>query len=104
MNIDLKNMNMTDLKEQILKNLDKKTLIKDYATKEGDTGSPEVQVAILTKRIVNLTEHFKTHKKDNHSRRGLLKMVSLRRKLLDYVREKDENRYKELIKRLEIRR
>ena len=83
---------------------DKKSLIKDYATKEGDTGSPEVQVAILTKRIVNLTEHFKTHKKDNHSRRGLLKMVSLRRKLLDYVREKDENRYKELIKRLEIRR
>ena len=83
---------------------DKKNLIKDYATKDGDTGSPEVQVAILTKRIVNLTEHFKTHKKDNHSRRGLLKMVSLRRKLLDYVREKDEKRYKELIKRLEIRR
>ena len=83
---------------------DKKTLIKDYATKEGDTGSPEVQVAILTKRIVNLTEHFKTHKKDNHSRRGLLKMVSLRRKLLDYMREKDEKRYKELIKRLDIRR
>ena len=83
---------------------DKKNLIEDYATKKGDTGSPEVQVAILTKRIVNLTEHFKTHKKDNHSRRGLLKMVSLRRKLLDYVREKDENRYKELIKRLEIRR
>ena len=83
---------------------DKKLLIEDYATKKGDTGSPEVQVAILTKRIVNLTEHFKTHKKDNHSRRGLLKMVSLRRKLLDYVREKDENRYKELIKRLEIRR
>ena len=83
---------------------DKNTLIKDYATKEGDTGSPEVQIAILTKRIANLTEHFKTHKKDNHSRRGLLKMVSLRRKLLDYVREKDENRYKELIKRLEIRR
>ena len=83
---------------------DKKNLIKDYATKDGDTGSPEVQVAILTKRIVNLTEHFKTHKKDNHSRRGLLKMVSLRRKLLDHVRAKDENRYKELIKRLEIRR
>ena len=83
---------------------DKNTLIKDYATKEGDTGSPEVQVAILTKRIANLTEHFKSHKKDNHSRRGLLKMVSLRRKLLDYVREKDDNRYKELIKRLEIRR
>ena len=83
---------------------DKNNLIKDYATKEGDTGSPEVQVAILTKRIANLTEHFKTHKKDNHSRRGLLKMVSLRRKLLDYVREKDENRYRKLIKRLEIRR
>jgi len=83
---------------------DKKNLIKDYATNDGDTGSPEVQVAILTKRIVNLTEHFKTHKKDNHSRRGLLKMVSLRRKLLDYVRAKDESRYKELIKRLEIRR
>ena len=83
---------------------DKNTLIKEYANKEGDTGSPEVQVAILTKRIANLTEHFKTHKKDNHSRRGLLKMVSLRRKLLDYVREKDEGRYKELIKRLEIRR
>ena len=83
---------------------DKNNLIKDYATKDGDTGSPEVQVAILTKRIVNLTEHFKTHKKDNHSRRGLLKMVSLRRKLLDYVREKDESRYKELIKSLEIRR
>ena len=83
---------------------DKKNLIKDYATKDGDTGSPEVQVAILTKRIVNLTEHFKTHKKDNHSIRCLLKMVSLRRKLLDYVRAKDENRYKELIKRLEIRR
>ena len=83
---------------------DKKNLIKDYATKDGDTGSPEVQVAILTKRIVNLTEHFKTHKKDNHSRRGLLKMVSLRRKLLDYVRAKDEDRYKELIKRLDIRR
>ena len=83
---------------------DKNTLIKEYANKEGDTGSPEVQVAILTKRIANLTEHFKTHKKDNHSRRGLLKMVSLRRKLLDYVREKNEDRYKELIKRLEIRR
>ena len=83
---------------------DKNTLIKEYANKEGDTGSPEVQVAILTKRIANLTEHFKTHKKDNHSSRGLLKMVSLRRKLLDYVREKDEDRYKELIKRLEIRR
>ncbi len=83
---------------------DKKLVINEYSTKNGDTGSPEVQVAILTKRIVNLTEHFKTHKKDNHSRRGLLKMVSLRRKLLDYVRSKDEDRYKDLIKRLDIRR
>jgi small subunit ribosomal protein S15 len=83
---------------------DKQEVIKEYSTKKGDTGSPEVQVAILTKRIINLTEHFKTHKKDNHSRRGLLKMVSLRRKLLDYVRSKDEDRYKNLIKRLDIRR
>ena len=83
---------------------EKKQVIKEYSTKDRDTGSPDVQVAILTKRIVNLTEHFKTHKKDNHSRRGLLKMVSLRRKLLDYVRSKDEDRYKDLIKRLEIRR
>ena len=66
--------------------LRKKELIKDYATKPDDTGSPEVQVAILTERITNLTEHFKTHKKDNHSRRGLLKMVSQRRRLLDYVK------------------
>ena len=83
---------------------DKQQVIKEYSTKKGDTGSPEVQVAILTKRIINLTEHFKTHKKDNHSRRGLLKMVSLRRKLLDYVRSKDEDRYRDLIKRLDIRR
>jgi len=83
---------------------DKQRVIKEYSTKKGDTGSPEVQVAILTKRIINLTEHFKTHKKDNHSRRGLLKMVSLRRKLLDYVRSKNEDRYKDLIKRLDIRR
>ena len=83
---------------------DKKTLIKDYATKKGDTGSPEVQVAILTKRIVNLTEHFKTHKKDNHSRQGLLKMVNLRRKLLDYVKSKDQKRYEDIIKKLGIRR
>ena len=71
---------------------------------EGDTGSPEVQVAILTSRITTLTEHFKSHKKDNHSRRGLLKMVALRRKLLDYVKAKDESRYQDLIKRLGIRR
>ncbi|MEL6793245.1 MAG: 30S ribosomal protein S15 [Pseudomonadota bacterium] len=82
----------------------KAELIKEYATKDGDTGSPEVQVAILTERITNLTEHFKTNKKDNHSRRGLLKMVSQRRKLLDYARAKDEDRYKDLIKRLGIRR
>jgi len=82
----------------------KEKLIKEYATKEGDTGSPEVQVAILTTRISNLTEHFKTHKKDNHSRRGLLKLVALRRKLLDYTKAKDEARYQDLIKRLGIRR
>lgn len=82
----------------------KEELIKEYATKEGDTGSPEVQVAILTERISNLTEHFKGHKKDNHSRRGLLKMVSQRRKLLDYVKVRDEPRYRQLIERLGIRR
>ncbi|MGQ3356674.1 MAG: 30S ribosomal protein S15 [Phreatobacter sp.] len=82
----------------------KTELIQQYATKAGDTGSPEVQVAILTERITNLTEHFKTHAKDNHSRRGLLKMVSARRSLLDYVKGKDEARYKTLIERLGIRR
>lgn len=82
----------------------KEKLIKEYATKEGDTGSPEVQVAILTSRITTLTEHFKSHAKDNHSRRGLLMMVAQRRKLLDYVRAKDEARYKSLIERLGIRR
>ena len=82
----------------------KQALIKDHATNDGDTGSPEVQVAILTERIKNLTEHFQTHKKDNHSRRGLLKLVSTRRTLLDYVRKKDVARYKALIERLGIRR
>ncbi len=82
----------------------KQTLINDYALKPGDTGSPEVQVAILTERISSLTEHFKTHLKDNHSRRGLLKLVSQRRQLLDYVKTKDEPRYKALIERLGIRR
>ena len=82
----------------------KATLIKDYATGEKDTGSSEVQVAILTSRINTLTEHFKSHVKDNHSRRGLLKMVALRRKLLDYVKGKDEARYTSLITRLGIRR
>lgn len=82
----------------------KQTLIKEYATKVDDTGSPEVQVAILTERISNLTEHFKTHVKDNHSRRGLLKLVSQRRQLLDYVKSRDESRYRALIERLGIRR
>jgi small subunit ribosomal protein S15 len=82
----------------------KAVLIQEYATKPNDTGSPEVQVAVLTERIANLTEHFKTHKGDNHSRRGLLKMVSQRRSLLDYVKGKDEARYKTLIERLGIRR
>jgi small subunit ribosomal protein S15 len=82
----------------------KQDLIKKFARKESDTGSPEVQVAILTTRITNLSEHFKTHKKDNHSRRGLLKLVSQRRKILDYVKSKDENRYKTLIEQLGIRR
>jgi len=82
----------------------KQELIKEYAKGTTDTGSPEVQVAILTERIVNLTEHFKSHKKDNHSRRGLLKMVSQRRRLLDYVKSKDEARYRDLIGRLGIRR
>ncbi|MGO9171950.1 MAG: 30S ribosomal protein S15 [Rhodomicrobium sp.] len=82
----------------------KAALIKEYAIKPDDTGSPEVQVAVLTERISNLTEHFKTHKKDNHSRRGLLKLVSGRRRLLDYVKSKDEGRYRDLIERLGIRR
>ncbi|MGC6472710.1 MAG: 30S ribosomal protein S15 [Parvibaculales bacterium] len=79
-------------------------LVKEYATKDGDTGSPEVQVAILSERIANLTEHFKSHGKDNHSRRGLLKMVSQRRRLLDYVKDRDEERYQSLISRLGLRR
>ncbi|WP_112320663.1 30S ribosomal protein S15 [Oceanibium sediminis] len=82
----------------------KEKLIREYATKDGDTGSPDVQIAILTSRISTLTEHFKTHKKDNHSRRGLLMMVAQRRKLLDYVKRKDEERYKMLIGKLGIRR
>ena len=82
----------------------KQELIKDYATGDGDTGSPEVQVAILTERITNLTEHLKTHKKDFHSRRGLLIMVGQRRRLLDYVKRKQRSRYEDLIKRLGLRR
>jgi small subunit ribosomal protein S15 len=83
---------------------EKARLIKEYATKEHDTGSPEVQVAILSSRIATLTEHFKGHKKDNHSRRGLLMMVAQRRKLLDYLKGKDEARYASLISRLGLRR
>jgi len=82
----------------------KAELIKSHATKPGDTGSPEVQVAILSERINNLTEHFKSHIKDNHSRRGLLKLVSQRRQLLDYLKRSDEARYQTLIEKLGIRR
>jgi small subunit ribosomal protein S15 len=82
----------------------KAEIIRTYATRSGDTGSPEVQVALLSERISNLTEHFKTHIKDNHSRRGLLKLVSQRRQLLDYLKAADEIRYRSLIDRLGIRR
>ncbi len=82
----------------------KQELIKEYATNEGDTGSPEVQVAVLSERIKNLTEHLKEHKKDFHSRRGLLIMVGQRRSLLDYVKRKDVKRYESLIQRLGLRR
>ena len=82
----------------------KQDVIKDFATNTGDTGSPEVQVAILTERIVNLTENFKVHKKDLHSRRGLLKMVSQRRRLLDYLMRKNRASYQTLIKRLGLRK
>ena len=82
----------------------KADIIKSYASNKGDTGSPEVQVAILSERINTLTEHFKTHVKDNHSRRGLLKMVSQRRQLLDYLKRTNEGRYKTLIDKLGIRR
>ncbi len=82
----------------------KQTLIKEFATNNNDTGSPDVQVAILSERIGNLTEHLKIHKKDNHSRRGLLRMVGQRRRLLDYVKRKEVKRYEELIRRLGLRR
>jgi small subunit ribosomal protein S15 len=82
----------------------KQAVISEYATTTGDTGSPEVQVAVLTERITTLTEHFKAHVKDNHSRRGLIKMVSQRRRLLDYVKAKDTKRYESLIQRLGLRR
>ena len=82
----------------------KQELISEYATNKGDTGSPEVQVAILSERIVNLTDHLKAHKKDHHSRRGLLIMVGQRRRLLDYLNAKKTPRYQDLIKRLNLRR
>ena len=82
----------------------KEAIIKEYATKDGDTGSPEVQVAVLTARINDLNEHLKIHKKDHHSRRGLLKMVGKRRNLLNYLKDKDIERYRELISRLGLRK
>ena len=82
----------------------KKEVIAEYATKKDDTGSPEVQVAILSERITNLQDHFKMHAKDNHSRRGLLKMVSQRRSLLDYLKKKDEARYRAIVEKLGLRR
>jgi small subunit ribosomal protein S15 len=82
----------------------KQALIKEHAQNKGDTGSPEVQVAILTERITNLTQHFKSHAKDNHSRRGLLMLVNQRRSLLDYLRRKDEQRYLDLIAKLGLRK
>ena len=83
---------------------EKNAIIKEYAQHEGDTGSPEVQIALLTKRINDLTEHLKTHKKDHHSRRGLLKMVGKRRGLLDYLKEKDITRYRAIIEALNLRK
>ena len=82
----------------------KQQVVKEFATKKDDTGSPEVQVALFTERINGLTEHFKLHKSDNHSRRGLLKMVSKRRQLLDHIKSQDEGRYQKIIERLGIRR
>lgn len=83
---------------------EKQEIIKEFQTREGDTGSPEVQIALLSRRITELTDHFRTHKKDHHSRRGLLKIVGQRRRLLDYLKKKDIERYRTLISRLGIRR
>lgn len=82
----------------------KSEIVKEFAAKEGDTGSPEVQIALLTERINGLSDHFKSHKKDNHSRRGLLKMVSQRRRLLDYLKSRDVKRYQTIIEKLGLRR
>ena len=95
---------MTEKNQMSLTAERKLQLVSEYATKPGDTGSPEVQVAVLSERIANLTEHFKTHVKDNHSRRGLIKMVSQRRRLLDYIKATDQKRYEALIGRLGLRR
>lgn len=83
---------------------EKQRIIKQFARHEYDTGSPEVQIALLTKRIADITEHLKVHKKDHHSRRGLLKLVGQRRRLLDYLRAKDINRYREILKELNLRK
>ena len=82
----------------------KKQVIEEYKVHESDTGSPEVQIAVLTERIANLTEHFRTHAKDHHSRRGLLKLVGRRRRLLDYLKNKDITRYRAIVQRLGLRR
>lgn len=82
----------------------KKTIMEEFATKKGDTGSPEVQVALITKRVAELADHLKNHNKDNHSRRGLLKMMSKRRRLLNYIMKKDDGRYKTLIKKLGLKK
>ena len=84
--------------------MNKEQIIKDFGRKEGDTGSPEVQIALLTARINELNEHLKVHKKDHHSRRGLLKMVGRRRKMLDYLKKHDVNRYRELVQKLGLRK
>jgi small subunit ribosomal protein S15 len=92
------------VRELALDRTSKQGIINDYKIHESDTGSPEVQIAILSNRILYLTEHFKTHKKDHHSRRGLLKLVSQRRKLLDYLKDSSKERYEKIIERLEIRK
>lgn len=86
-----------------LVNMDKSAILKEFSTHEGDTGSPEVQIAILTSRILQLSDHLKDHKKDNHSRRGLLQMVGKRRRLLQYLKRKDEKRYKQLMERVGLK-
>jgi small subunit ribosomal protein S15 len=95
---------MTEREEMTITPERKQEVMKEYGTTENDTGSPEVQVAVLSERINNLTDHFKSHVKDNHSRRGLIKMVSLRRRLLDYIKSTDQKRYEALIGRLGLRR